>query len=401
MMRIRVALGLAVLALGGCGARSGLVSGGGGDTTDAGTDDGDAGVIASCEVYWEACTARTDAIVVSEGMGQAPDIAWDGHELLVVYDDAGANTLAHVSLDGVVAARVQLRGIQAPRVTWNPLLGAGVVVVDSGVQWLGRDGWPVGDYVPAALEGSQLAGDVSATADGFLLLTGAVAYGTPPSLYYAVLGAEPGDVSFEGLAEGGPRAPAGHANGADGLARWAVSTAYYVDVGEVYRLDGALDPPERVVELAGALPLGGEGYGASIAERDGRLYVLYDGAPPPGGGWTEWILEVDPVAGGVRTWQVDRSANGGAGELLAFGDVLVVASPAIHPQHVVSLGTFEPDADPPVGVLLELASPAAFVSHSPRLTPTPTGLAVVWNESSDSTEGLSAMLQVFDCCARE
>ena len=395
------------LGLAACGARTGLSVAGddadAGDAVDASTNhDPDGGVVESCEVWWGACSVRTEAFQISEDHGQSPDLAWDGRELLVVYDaQDGGNVLAHVRLDGTVRGRVALGGIQQPRVTWNPVLRSGLVVVDSGVQWLGNDGWPVGEYVRAPIDGWQLSGDVSATATGFLLLTGTNAYGAPPPLYYAVLGAAPMELSFNLLAQGGPRAPAVHANGPDGLARWAASTTYYDAVGAVYRVGDQYYPPEVAYEIDDLLPLEGNGFVSAIAEHEGVIYLLYEGAPgSEPSPWTQWMLELHPE-GPARTWQIDRSPNGGAGDLLSFGDTLVIASPAIHPDHRVSLAAFRPDVDPPIGNLWVVATDGFTVSHSARLTPTPTGLAVVWTEGREAFDGLVVMLEVLDCCPRE
>lgn len=409
---MRSAIFHSFLFLAACGARTDVLfsTGTSDDDDDHIPDVPDASVppiVDPCEVYWQACTPRTDAIVVSDGMGQAPDVAWDSQELLVVYDARGGNELAALSLDGQIDWRTTLAGgIQAVRLAWNPVTGTGLFVADSAIGWLGDWGVPTGEVIPVSIDSSQLAGDAAATADGFVVLTGTNAYTSPPPLYYANVAPTGAEPTFTLLAEGGPRAPAEHDDGPDGLARWAVSSVYWANTAEVYRLSaGAADAPELAYDLSGLLPNEGNGVATAVAEHAGQLYVLYAGAPATAEepGWQEWMLRVGAAPDGttvVDPVRIDLSSNGGLGALFVLGDTLVVASSAIHPEHRVSLAAYDPASPDPVGSLLVLA-PTAAVSHSPRITPTPTGFAVVWNESESYDEDLRAMLQVYDCCPRD
>jgi len=409
----------------GCGARTGLLDLGAvpedrdagtdgmadtstvdeaGDAEDGDAEDGDSTTevgpdtsvppVPECVVAWGACAPKTPSFLVSaDDLGQSPDVDWTGQHFLVVYDSFSSNHIAAVSTDGEVLWREAAGGLQSPRIAYHRGLGVGLMVADSGVRWLDGSGKPIGSFVDASMPGWQLAGDVSPTQDGFLVLSGAGAHSDPPPLYAAHLSADPSAVNWTWVADGAPRSPPEHALGPDGLVAWAASNVWSSPTGELYEVNNAGDL-SMSFDLGPIFPAGGEGDIIGLATYQNELFVLYSGTPGVPA-WSQWVLHVSSG----ESFRVDRSNNSFSGHLLAFADALLISSSAIHPFSQVSVGrydtasgTVEPDF---------VLSTGGHVAHSARMTRWARGFAVVWSESSGDTDGNSAWMQIFECCSEE
>lgn len=394
---------VAVLAVmvAGCGARTGV-----GDPDDAGApfdastrrDAGrDAGPptrrdggppVRECAVSCGWCRPAGPAVQLAD-FGQTPDVTWDGEELLVVYDTSPGVVVGAVALDGELLWNEDIGGLQWARVTYDRDGHAGMVVLDSAVQWLGPDGRPVGERVSLAFMGWQLWGDIAATDSGFLLMTGAGSYGGEvPGLFYDRFGRAPGGLSLAELAPEGPRAPPEHAVDDAGRATLVASTTWDGTAGELYRA-GAGGPP------AGLADIGSDrGKVAGVAQgREDDFFLLRVQE-----GWSLWLEQhFDDET--VRPILLGESPVGASGHLLDLGGQLVVASPVLDPDHRVAAACVDPRAPEPVSPPAVLATRA--YSHSPRMARTPRGYAVVWTETDDTTAGLIPMLQVMECCVEE
>jgi hypothetical protein len=343
-------------------------------------------------IEWPECQPVGEPVQITDE-GDMPDVAWTGNRFLVVTEKDWGNEVVALNADGMELFREDVDGIQFPRIAWNPVLQVGLVAVDSGLRWLDSNGRPTGDYVPANVQGYQLSGDLAATQGGFFLFNGTNIYGTPPPFDVAVLGPTPGPIVWQRVADWGPRSPAEHVNGPDGRVRWVASTVWYLNIGELYRVDQqglVLDET-----LDGVLPQNGEGFVAGLAEYDDRVYMLYGAAPvDPDNVWTQWVIEL--WGDEFRRWRIDRSHNGSDGHLLTLGSTLLVASSSIHSSYRVSLATFNPySTQNPIGGEQDLYVLGGYgLSRSARMALSDVGFAVTWWE-----EG-SVNLQIFDCCLR-
>ncbi|MBI5534296.1 MAG: hypothetical protein HY898_16345 [Deltaproteobacteria bacterium] len=352
--------------------------------------------VPTCTLAWEACKPVFGPLVVSgSDLGQSPDVAFTGTNLLVIYDAYAGNTLSAVSLDGKILWSEDVGGVQQPRLSWNPALGVGLAAVDSGLRWLGADGKPVGSFVATKIEGSSLYGDVCPTASGFTVFYGSNGYSTPPPLAFALLGPQPSaTVEWKLLAQGAPRGAAEHTRGPEGLAQYAVSTAYQGAHGDLWEVK-ANEAPTLVSEFGAMLPLDGAGYSAGVAQKGGHFYLLWGGPDPKDYLWLQWVIDVTT---GARQ-QINKSNNGSSGHMIMLGDEILIASPAIVDPEAVTVVPY----DPVTGItkkMLTLAN-APHTSHSPRMINTPRGFAVVWNEATGDANGLSALLESFDCCVMQ
>ncbi len=393
MVKRRGSLTLLALALSACGARSELLFSGQDSTPPDAVSDvmaSDVPPTMACTVAWPACRPVTEAINVSgTDLGQQPDVVWDGRELLVVYDGDRGNTVAGVTLDGTILWREEAGGIQAPRIAWNPVLHAGLVVMDSGVRWLDATGHVTGSFVRVEIPGSQLAGAAVPTAGGFLLLSGALSYSSPPPLFAAALGATPStSVSLTRVAEAGPRSAPEFVVGADGLGTFAASSVWHSMVAELYRITpagGVRDP----VAFGSRLPASSHVVGA--AERDGLVSVLTCSSATSA--LTVTAVR-DYIIGAPSTLDFTSPRSNG-GHIVHIGNDLVVAGEQSSQSTGVQLAALRGGTSTGLGTPLIVAPTG---SQSPRMTLTPRGVVVVWNQAIGQGSGLSALLRVYDCC---
>jgi hypothetical protein len=162
--------------------------------------------------------------------------------------------------------------------------------------------------------------------------------------------------------------------------RWHDSDGYLLDVdawGTLAFRRTIIYPADAAAGVVEALTL-----------HEGRLFALVeDGSDGLSG--RQWVVDQDSGA----AWRIDVFAYGGGGSVMPLGDTLLVASAAIHPDNHASLAAISASGD--LGPLVTLSQRA--VAYGMRMTTTPRGFAIVWNEG-DPGEMLESMLQVFECC---
>lgn len=388
---------LLALMAAGCGARTELLTvravldaGSRRDGGDATTVQ-DAAAAPACRVAWSACQPgreTTDVVVSGTESGQLPDIAWDGRELLIAYGSETGNKVVGVSLTGTVLWREPVGGTQWPRITWNAALNVGVVVMDSGVRWLDSAGRINGPFVSATVPGSQLYGAAIPTRRGFTVLSGTNAYAIAPELYVAAVGPTPGPrVDFLLATNGAPRSPPEFTTGADGLATYVVSTVWHSMRGDFFPVapDGVIQP---------AIPLdmhlSPSSHVAGVAERNGIAFVL--------SATTTSQLVLNTVTNDVVSdpLVLDFTApRANSGHLARLGDDILVAGERSSHTPGVQVGVLDMTITGGIGARTVVGSTE---SQSPRLTVTPRGVAIVWNEPDHATSGLAAHLTVLECC---
>ena len=395
------ALLLVLLALAGCGARSdvgALSEHDAGGTLDASSPGPDASVpdaasadagsppIGSCVVGWSACHPIHSPIEIAPTRSEGPDLAWSGHELLVVYDVSPGVRVAAVTLDGAIAWTDDVGGVQDARIAYDVEAGAGMVVSDSAVRWLGADGRPVGELVRLPFMGWQLGGDVAETGSGFVVTGGAIAYaGEAPGLYYDRFGRAPGGFSLGLIEETGPRAKPEHDHGDDGRATVIASTTWDGTLGELY-VAGDGGPPEPFA------PIGDDaGQVIGVAAIGDDLFLLRSRE-----GWTLTLEHRTSDGALVQSFVVGTSGRGASGHLLRLGSDLIVAGQPIGDADAVTVAGLRPGREELVVVPMRVATRS--VSHSARLARIPYGFAVAWNQTDDTTIGLVAVVQLFECC---
>jgi len=387
----------ALVTLFGCGARSDLtlttsetdssVEDAATDTPARDTTVADTSPLPACTPRWDRCRIDTGPLLVSASeLGQHPDVVWADTQLIVVYDgDVGGNTVVGLSLKGDELFRETLLGTQAPRVAWNPRTHTGLVMMDTLVRWLDSDGRPSETFVRPDL-GFQVKGDPAAVGDGFIVMTGANSYSSPPPLYVAHVPARPVDfLDFALLHAAAPRAAPEHATDDEGFATFSVAATWGFDTGEIWRMEGPDAPAlERELGVPGAHYLNG------VVEADGERLLFY--------GQTTGDLYLMNLDTG-HTRLVANSPTGADGHLERLGETVVGAfrygAEEGIPDRVI-LGRFDLEGDV-VSDIHDLSEPGR-TAHSTRITRTPRGLAVVWSEGTGDTDGMSARLAVFDCC---
>ncbi len=380
----------------GCGAKSGLDLDGHAEPRDLGADDdhdlgrpidlgaADAGPGRSCETSCGFCTSGPRVRI--DEWGQSPDLTWDGEKLLVVYDTREGNSVAAVDLDGRVRWREPLGGTQQPRIAYDHEAGAGLVVFDSGLRWLGADGRPM-DHPDIDIDidiGFQIGGDVAVTSSGFLLMIGAIAWVDTPGLYFDRTGRLPGASMPRELTPEGPQAPPEHAVDDSGRATY-VAAATYAGAGAIYPAGaGGVPTPEQPLD-----PTNGRVFGIAPGA-DADLFVLR------ADGDTDQLALERYRAGSVSEWPVPTAIAPFDGHMLAMGRSLAIASSAFGMREVglVCGNVREPgDLDPRAVLRVDDVSRAVRMARHPR------GVALTWIEGA--VDGSRPVVQILDCCVAE
>jgi hypothetical protein len=236
-----------------------------------------------------------------------------------------------------------------------------------------------------------MAGDPIAVPGGFVVMTGANAFATPPELLAARVPPTPIDaVDFETIAMGGPRFVGQHAEDDRGLGTVAISAAQGFRPIDVWDLTGpGLPAFLRAPEISATDPhvLGIDDHGRTIV-----LYSQSLGLP----GWGFYLIDLD--SGHARLAAESRQDLGG--HLERLGDDLVIAVRTADepggPERVV-VGRASLEGEDAIADPIPLAPPGP-TSHSARIARTPRGLAITFAELTGETDGLSARLAILDCC---
>ena len=351
----------------------------------------------TCAVQWTACHRIGEPVRVSgTGIGQSPEVAWDGHEALVTFDAPSQGIhLAAVGLDGRVLWTEALSGANA-RLVWNPRTQTGLVVTSEAIAWLGRDGKPIHATSAPRVTNVTFHGAAFATAGGFLVATGVGGHVTGAKAMpfsVATVGAPAEAIAWKGVADDGLReAPVG---GPPDAVAWMVSQPLRAapqlfsvsaagDVGAPLALPGA--PAMRAVAVA--------------EEHKEPIIVLVDDA-------TEELSLVAVRSGVVAAPKKlhVRSTRSGSAVVLRLGGRLVLGADKIGDSPGVALAPFDA-VSPHVGAPLAIGPEN---SQHLRVAVTDRGFVAVWNISDDGApeltfanhapmHGLSTMLAVYACC---
>lgn len=340
-----------------------------------------------CVTSCEFCTPRGPAVVLSEDWGQMPDPEWDGEKLLVAYDLRSPELVALVAveLDGTILWNEPIRGIQLPRVAFDREAGAGLVIFDGGLQWLGADGRPLG-MVERLPPFANVSGEVAVTESGFLTMFARLS----GPLHFHRVGRVPEPVRFGDVLEPRGSLTPEHVVDAAGRATFIVTSEFDASGSEgssaLYRV-GASGPPELVADLGERGVVTGLETGP-----DGSFYLLRRGVPPE-----TFSLGLERIErSGAVLSRTEFPSRALRQQLLRLGDSLVFTTTdeAIEGGSLVCANVRDPSS------FTTTPYTEAPTPGSPRMVRVPRGFAITWG-ASDPPEFVQPMLQVYDCCVPE
>ncbi|MCB9598090.1 MAG: hypothetical protein H6719_35580 [Sandaracinaceae bacterium] len=393
----RILLTVAALLLGsGCYLAHGIEGlDAGPPPRDAGPIGRDAGLrrdagsptVPACEVRLERCApVHEAALQLFDQQSQSPEIVWGPDRLLLAFwapgdEGSGGPQLLHLDLDGRVIETVPLpRGYNETHLAWNPRIAQGLFSAESGLTWIGADGYPTESAWLSPDERFRSTFDVGPTEDGFAVaLSGR---GLETQLGTSVA---PGELDWIGTGRVDGAGPA--------LAdRWTGELRGLAG-GSLLRHDGAAwDAPIAGVEGDGFAPNDVFTFGGALF----TLHSHYDGRHVV----RRWTLD----GALVREATVGPLDDRGSARLFAMGATLAVVATHLTPDAAIHVAELDPDTLELGRTLFEVAPPPPvfpYNRHSIALTQTPRGLAFVWTEGAVGSGNMRPFLRLYECCLTE
>jgi hypothetical protein len=327
------------------------------------------------------------------------DIAWTGHEFLVLSLRGMETTLYRLDSSGnVLASAAVPSNMNVGRLAWSVEHDAGVVLVDSAIYAIDGAG-----NVAASLElpGETDGVEVMVTPRGFLGVRATQAVRSP--------GTRPEEMSYASLAPGQTAATwtvfedggafwLAHAVDTRGLATSFAFHAFAEDGPSVRYdiVDGALTNRQTFA----VPPSTGGGVVNAIANTTDRTLVVYGseqlGAPSQAINQM-WLMDPASLA---SPRQVNPTVNWADGAFVQVGADLVLLSGSIGVDQQLSAALVDPSLpEHPLGPLMVLGGDGNL-SEAGKAVPIPRGFAVAWSERVISGASFhdDVLVQIFDCC---
>lgn len=340
-------------------------------------------------VRFAACQPWPEPFVVSLSTQHSlrQDVAWQGQVHLVIYDDTehAQTFVVGVTRGRQVLFRVPISQDGEHRIAYNPMLGAGMVVGDHGLQWLDFAGGPNGIFVETSPgNGSFLGADVGATELGFTAVVSPLdAPGDPPPAFYASLGPTPGSVPWAAFYDHRPDPSIEHCTGADGLADRFGFEAFSdegIEIVVFEPADGALVGPVGApydlglgTDFTDGMACDGP-WSFFLKTSQWDLYIIGMHADGSSEGYAI------PCVGSPRQPHLER-----LGTSSELGEI-VIASAELLDGDTMTVAPWSPELG--LGTPLVVGPGGA----DPRLARTGRGLALTWRRDG------ATLLQELDCC---
>ena len=322
---------------------------------------------------WDACTRVAGPLDVSgDEPAYDPEVVWTGDALLVLHRHPLrpelraplAHEIVVVGLDGRVMWRERLVGSAWAKVAWNRSKGAGLVVSDVGLSWLGRDGRALRSVTP--LPRNVKDAEAIAARDGFEVLA---TTGGGPIAGHA--DDTPSAVTWRSVSGSGDRVAA--LRGGPALAIWRAGVVELFSMAErgVFREPTRAALPERAQLLA----LFADGHTSFAIIGEGHLHDLS-------------LARLDASGSAARR----LGARSATADVVRIGDAWVLGGDEIGGERSAAAAL---DRSGALGSPRRIGGPGA---SGLRLTATPRGFGAVWvaGERGRSVTRVA----VYDCCPR-